>query len=82
MGQGQAGPQAAPSRGTLYREALGRRLPPGLDVDLIDVRRVERILVHATEEEVMPQLPLPIPAGRFARPGNAFAQTNQYRHTA
>ena len=53
-----------------------------LDVDLIDVRRVERILVHAAEEEVMPQLPLPIPAGRFARPGNAFAQTNQYRHTA
>ena len=52
-----------------------------LDVDLIDVRRVERILVQALEEEVMPQLPLPIPAGRFARPGNAFAQTNQYHRT-
>ena len=52
-----------------------------LDVDLIDVRRVERILVQALEEEVTPQLPLPIPAGRFARPGNVFAQTNQYRRT-
>ena len=44
-----------------------------LDVDLIDVRRVERILVRALEEEAVPQLPLPIPAGRFARPGSVFA---------
>ncbi len=44
-----------------------------LDVDLIDVRRVERILVQALEEESTPKLPLPMPAGRFARPGSVFA---------
>ena len=44
-----------------------------LDVELIDGRRVERILVQALEEEAVPQLPLPIPAGRFARPGSVFA---------
>ncbi len=44
-----------------------------LKVDLIDVRRLERILVQALEDEAMPQLPLPIPAGRFAHPGSAFA---------
>ena len=69
---------------------LGERYTPqrldaacrrALDVDLIDVRRVERILVHALEEETTPQLPMPLPTGRFARPGNVFARTNQYRHT-
>ena len=44
-----------------------------LDVDLIDVRRLERILVQALEEETMPTLPLSLPAGRFARPGSVFA---------
>ena len=44
-----------------------------LAVDLIDVNRVERILVQALEEEATPQLPLPMPAGRFARPGSVFA---------
>ena len=44
-----------------------------LPVDLIDVRRLERILVQALEEEAMPQLPLPLPPGRFARPGSVFA---------
>ena len=44
-----------------------------LAVDLIDVNRVERILVQALEQEAMPQLPLPMPAGRFARPGSVFA---------
>ena len=46
---------------------------PALAVDLIDVRRAERILVHALEQEAMPNLPLPMPAGRFARPGSVFA---------
>ena len=36
-----------------------------LEVDLIDVRRVERILVQALELEATPQLPLPMPPGRF-----------------
>ena len=53
-----------------------------LDVELIDVRRVERILVHALEEETTPELPTPLATGRFARPGSAFAQTGHYRRTA
>ena len=47
-----------------------------LDVDLIDVRRVERILVQALEQDAIPQLPSPIPAGRFARPGSVFSHAN------
>ena len=54
-------------------ERLDAACRRALDVDLIDVRRVERILVQALEEEAVPQLPLPIPAGRFARPGSVFA---------
>ena len=53
-----------------------------LAVDLIDVRRVERILVQAQEEESTPQLPLPMPPGRFARPGSAFAYTANRRQSA
>ena len=54
-----------------------------LDVDLIDVRRVERILVQALEEEAMPELPMPLTSGRFARPGSVFAHSDKYRrHTA
>ncbi|MFC1916977.1 IS21 family transposase [Chloroflexota bacterium] len=44
-----------------------------LAVDLIDVRRLERILVEALEEEAMPVMAAPAPPGRFARPGNVFA---------
>ena len=50
-----------------------------LDVDLIDVYRVENILVQALEEETTPQLPLPLLTGRFARPGSVFAQSDPYR---
>ena len=53
-----------------------------LEVDLIDVRRVERILVQALEQETIPELPTPLPEGRFARPGSVFAQTGHYRRTA
>ncbi len=49
-----------------------------LDVDLIDVRRVERILVQALEQQKPPEHPLPLPAGRFARPGIVFS----YSHTS
>ena len=62
---------------------LGERYTPGrldaacrraLAVDLIDVNRVERILVQALEQqETIPELPAPPPAGRFARPGHVFA---------
>ena len=50
-----------------------------LDVDLIDDYRVENILVQALEEETTLQLPLPLPPGRFARPGSVFAQSDPYR---
>ena len=53
-----------------------------LEVDLIDVTRLERILVQALEEETTPKLPESLPEGRFARPGSAFSHTNQYRRTA
>ena len=53
-----------------------------LDVDLIDVRRVESILVQALEQETTPELPAPLATGRFARPGSVFAQTDHYRRTA
>jgi len=45
-----------------------------LAVDLIDVRRLERILVEALETEARPvaENALPLP-GRYARPGGAFA---------
>ena len=71
---------------------LGKRYTPerldaacrrALEVDLIDVRRVERILVQALEQEAMPELPKPMPTGRFARPGSAFAHPDLYiRHSA
>ena len=46
-----------------------------LEVDLIDVRRVERILKEALEQEAMPleTTAAPPPPGRFARPGASFA---------
>lgn len=63
---------------------LGERYTPArleaacsraLAVDLIDVRRVERILVQALEDEAMPGegTVTPPPPGRFARPGSIFA---------
>ena len=39
-----------------------------LEVDLIDVRRLERILVEALDEETTPQQPSLPPPGRFAGP--------------
>jgi hypothetical protein len=50
-----------------------------LGFDLLDVRRVERILVLALEREALPPSPPDedrvrvLPVGRFARPGSAFA---------
>ena len=55
-------------------DAAGQR---ALEVDLIDVRRVERILIHALEQDATPEPPQPgpTPGGRFARPGSVFTQT-------
>ena len=49
-------------------------------MDLIDVGRVERILVQALEQAETPEQPPPLPAGRFARPGSVFAHTKGPRH--
>lgn len=47
-----------------------------LAVDLIDVRRLERILREALEAESQPiEDRLPAPPGRYARPGSAFAHS-------
>ncbi len=62
---------------------LGERYTPArldaacekaLSVDLIDVRRLERILIEALETETRPmETNVPAPPGRYARPGSAFA---------
>jgi hypothetical protein len=58
-------------------ERLEAACQKALSVDLIDVRRLERILVEALESEAasvaVAAVPLP---SRFARPGSVFAQTN------
>jgi transposase len=48
-----------------------------LGFDLVDVRRVEQILIRALDREGTPAPPAdervqPLPPGRFARPGSAF----------
>lgn len=58
-------------------ERLEAACARALGFDLVDVRRLERILVLALEHEaqVAPAADdriLPLPAGRFARPGRAF----------
>ena len=66
---------------------LGQRYTPqrldaacrrALEVDLIDVRRVERILVQALEHNELPKHPPPLPTGRFARDGTVFAHAIGY----
>ena len=58
-------------------ERLAAACARALAFELLDVRRVERILVRALEAEDRPAPPLaervrPVPPGRFARPGRAF----------
>lgn len=57
-------------------ERLDAACRKALSVDLIDVRRLERILVEALEDEVVQNHAPPLPPGRFARPGNVFAYKN------
>ena len=66
---------------------LGQRYTPqrldaacrkALEVDLIDVRRVERILLQALEKQETPEQPQPLPMGRFARSGDVFAHGKAY----
>lgn len=59
-------------------ERLDAACARALGFDLINVRRLERILVLALEQEGMPAPPVDervrvAPTGRFARPGSAFA---------
>ena len=81
MGSAGGIPSCLGERYTARRlDAACRR---ALDVDLIDVRRVERILVQALEQESVPELPTALPTGRFARTGSVFSHSNEYRrHTA
>ena len=53
-----------------------------LDVDLIDVHRVERILIEALEQQDALPYPDPLPTGRFARPGSVFALVNGHHPNA
>jgi transposase len=58
-------------------ERLDAACARALGFDLLDVRRVETILVRALDREGTPAPPpdqrvQPLPAGRFARPGTAF----------
>jgi transposase len=58
-------------------ERLDAACARALGFELLDVRRLERILVLALEHAGQPAPPLdqrvqPLPAGRFARPGSAF----------
>jgi transposase len=58
-------------------ERLDAACARALGFDLVDVRRVETILVRALDREGAPAPPVdervqPLPSGRFARPGTAF----------
>jgi transposase len=58
-------------------ERLDAACARALGFGLVDVRRLERILVLALEHEGQPALPTeqrvqPLPSGRFVRPGSAF----------
>ena len=68
---------------------LGQRYTPerldaacrrALEVDLIDVSRVERILLQALEQQETPEQPPPLPTGRFARPGSVFVHGKARSH--
>ena len=72
--QGQKLLKLADRYGTDRLEAACRR---ALAFELLDVRRVERILVQALDREGLPSPPVderlrPLPGSRFARPGRAF----------
>ena len=75
--QAAPGPEAAAPGRPLHARTLDAACARALGFDLLDVRRVERILVLALEHEGQPAPPAdqrvkPLPAGRFARPGTAF----------
>ncbi|MDE2844519.1 MAG: hypothetical protein OXN21_14220 [Chloroflexota bacterium] len=68
---------------------LGERYTPqrldaacqgALELDLIDVGRVESILVQALEHQESPEHPPPLPAGRFAHCGDVFAHGKGQLH--
>lgn len=68
---------------------LGERYTPqrldtacrrAFEVDLIDVGRVERILVQAVERQETPDHPPSLPTGRFARPSHVCAHAKGHPH--
>jgi hypothetical protein len=75
--QAAARPAAAALGRALHARTTGCRLRPSARFGLVDVRRLERILVLALEHEGHPAPPTdqrvqPLPSGRFVRPGSAF----------
>ena len=56
-------------------EGLDDACPRALDVDLIDVRRVERIFTQALEREDPSPHPEPLPPGRFAHTNGSGHQS-------
>ncbi len=73
---GKPGMGVLPTWWTPAPERLDAACRRALSVDLIDVRRLERILVEALEQEATQPEPPPMPPGRFARPGAVFARAN------
>ena len=63
-------------------ERLDAACRRALEVDLIDVRRVERILLQALEHSETSEHPPTLPAGRSARPGAVFAMGKGYGQPA
>ncbi len=59
-------------------ERLDAACRKALAVDLIDVSRVERILLQALERQEVLEQPQPLTTGRFARPGDVFAHGKAY----
>lgn len=60
-------------------ERLDAACKRALSVDLLDVRRLERILAQALEEQDVLSHPGPMPPGRFTRPGTVFAHAKESR---
>ena len=69
----------APALGLVlhHQQRLDAACGKAFSVDFIDVRRLERILVQALEKESLPQLPLPMPRGRFVCPSCVLAHAEE-----
>ena len=67
------GETALPDDPAIKGRSTPPRLPAGFPASGKCTSHLGFGLVQALEEETLPQLPLPMPRGRFARPGCVFA---------